>query len=117
MSDAAGTIPTTAIEVVRQYEPNEVAYAVEEVARLESRWPPRLVMALFAEADRDWGYDWEKTEGIVRALDAVARVCPAAGAALMSCNPEGPVARAVDIEEKRQRDAPHISDFPEAVHV
>ena len=49
---------------------------------LADRWPVALIKALHDEADREWGYDWEKVNGIARALDAIERVCPAAGAAL-----------------------------------
>lgn len=45
-------------------------------------WPPELIAALDREADRDWGYDFERPGEIARCLDAIERVCPQAGRAL-----------------------------------
>jgi len=45
-------------------------------------WPAELIAALHSEADAEWGYDWERPQGIAAALDAIERVCPQAGMVL-----------------------------------
>lgn len=57
-------------------------------------WPPGLIAALDREADRDWGYDFERPGEIARCLSAIERVCPQAGRALREwCQSGARVAR------------------------